>query len=80
MYFCEPLPGSVPHVWFMTRRSPWFAGDYVEPNNEENGRMAADYLVQKGHKVAASPDAPRFIVETDEGKRAAHKPEALTKE
>ena len=34
----------------------------------------------KGHKVAASQDNPQFIVETDEGKRAAHKPEALTKE
>ena len=33
----------------------------------------------KGHKVAASPDNPQFIVETDEGKRAAHKPEALKK-
>lgn len=31
----------------------------------------------KGHKVAASKEAPQFIVETDEGKRAAHKPEAL---
>jgi plastocyanin len=34
----------------------------------------------KGHKVAASRDDPQFIVETDEGKRAAHKPAALTKE
>lgn len=34
----------------------------------------------KGHKVAASKDNPEFIVETDEGKRAAHKAEALTKE
>jgi hypothetical protein len=34
----------------------------------------------KGHKVAASPDDPQFIVETDEGKRAAHKPEALRKD
>jgi len=33
----------------------------------------------KGHKVAAGPDSPQFIVETDEGKRAAHKPEALKK-
>jgi plastocyanin len=33
----------------------------------------------KGHKVAASREAPQFIVETDEGKRAAHKPEALRK-
>lgn len=34
----------------------------------------------KSHKVAASPDSPEFIVETDEGKRAAHKPAALTRE
>lgn len=34
----------------------------------------------KGHKVAASKDDPQFIVETDEGKRAAHKPEALKKD
>ena len=34
----------------------------------------------KDHKVAASKDNPEFIVETREGKRAAHKPAALTKE
>lgn len=34
----------------------------------------------KSHKVAASKDNPEFIVETDEGKRAAHKASALTKE
>ncbi len=34
----------------------------------------------KNHKVAASPDNPQFIVKTAEGKKAAHKPEALTKE
>ena len=34
----------------------------------------------KGHKVAASKDNPQFIVETDEGKRAAHKASALSKE
>src|SRR6185436_15729834 len=44
---------ELPHVWFMTRRSGAYPGDYVEPNNEENGRMAADYLVQKGHKAVA---------------------------
>jgi len=34
----------------------------------------------KGHKVAASEDAPQFIVESDKsGKKAAHKPEALKK-
>lgn len=31
----------------------------------------------KGHKVAASKDNPEFLVETEEGKRAAHKPNAL---
>ena len=30
-----------------------------------------------GHKVSASKDNPQFIVETDEGRRAAHKDEAL---
>ena len=34
----------------------------------------------KGHKVAASSDNPEYLVETDEGKKAAHRPEALTKE
>ena len=55
----EPSPAclaklrDLPHVWFMTRRSTSFPGDYVEPNNEENGRMAADYLAQRGHKALA---------------------------
>ena len=34
----------------------------------------------KGHKVAASPDNPEYIVETDDGKKAAHKAAALTRE
>jgi len=33
----------------------------------------------KSHKVAASKDNPEYIVETAEGKRAAHKPGALKK-
>jgi hypothetical protein len=33
----------------------------------------------KGHKVAASKDNPEYLVETGEGERAAHKPEALTR-
>ena len=34
----------------------------------------------KGHKVAATKDDPQYIVESSKsGKRAAHKPEALTK-
>ena len=34
----------------------------------------------KGHKVAASKDDPQFIVQTGEGKRAAHKAEALSRD
>ena len=34
----------------------------------------------KGHTVAASPQNPQFIVKTAEGKKAAHKADALTKE
>jgi hypothetical protein len=33
----------------------------------------------KRHKVAASKDNPEYLVETGEGKRAAHKPSALRK-
>lgn len=33
----------------------------------------------KGHKVAASPENPEFIVQSDSGGKAAHKPEALKK-
>ncbi|WP_118857187.1 DUF2945 domain-containing protein [Sphingomonas mesophila] len=31
----------------------------------------------KGHKVAASKDNPEYLVETEEGRQAAHKPESL---
>ncbi|ACB76183.1 LacI family DNA-binding transcriptional regulator [Opitutus terrae] len=57
---CLKELGNVPHVWFMTRRSADYAGDYVEPNNEENGRMAAEYLKAHGHRevaiIASDPD------------------------
>lgn len=33
----------------------------------------------KGHQVAASEDNPEYMVETDTGGQAAHKPEALKK-
>ena len=33
----------------------------------------------KGHHVAASADNPEFLVESDEGGRAAHKPASLKK-
>ncbi len=50
---CMSRLGALPHVWFMTRRSTTFPGDFVEPNNEENGQIAADYLKRKGHKSVA---------------------------
>ncbi|QJU60201.1 DUF2945 domain-containing protein [Sphingomonas sp. AP4-R1] len=34
----------------------------------------------KSHRVAASKDNPQFIVETEEGKRAAHKAGALKRD
>ena len=33
----------------------------------------------KSHKVAASKDNPEFLVKSDKGGEAAHKPEALKK-
>lgn len=33
----------------------------------------------KGHHVAASKDNPEYLVETEDGAQAAHKPGALTK-
>lgn len=33
----------------------------------------------KGHHVAASKDNPEYLVETEDGKQAAHKPGALRK-
>lgn len=33
----------------------------------------------KGHEVAASKDRPEYLVETQEGKHAAHRAEALSK-
>lgn len=57
--------GEVPYVWFMTRRGADYAGDYVEPNNEENGRMAADYLKEHGHRevaiVSTDPDYSAIV-------------------
>lgn len=61
-------------------------GDKVgwnSPGGEAHGKIVREQTGPtriKGHKVAASPEDPQFIVETEEGKRAAHKPEALTKD
>ncbi len=60
-------------------------GDKVSwksPGGEAHGKVVKKQTEPtsiKGHKVAASRENPQFIVETDEGKRAAHKPGALKK-
>lgn len=62
------------------------AGDEVRwnsPGGEAHGKVVRK-LTQptriKSHKVAASPEAPQFLVETDDGKRAAHKAKALRRD
>lgn len=42
-------------------------------------KKATSLTTIKSHKVAASKENPEFIVQTDEGKRAAHKASALRK-
>ena len=62
------------------------AGDKVSWNS--HGGTAHGHVVKKitkpttikGHKAAASPEEPQYVVETDEGKRAAHKAAALRQE
>jgi plastocyanin len=62
------------------------AGDKVKwksHGGQAHGRVVKKQTSEtqiKSHTVKASKDNPQFIVETQEGKRAAHKPEALTKE
>lgn len=61
------------------------SGDRVSwnsPGGEAHGKVVKKVTSPtqiRGHKVAASPDNPEFIVETDAGKRAAHKPDTLRK-
>ena len=42
-------------------------------------KKVTSHMKIKGHEVAASKDNPEYLVETDEGKKAAHKAEALSK-
>jgi DNA-binding LacI/PurR family transcriptional regulator len=55
---------SLPCVWHMTRRSEDFWADYVEPDNRLLGRLAFEYLKQKGHRQMAfmnlQPNYPAF--------------------
>ena len=62
------------------------AGDKVSwksHGGEAHGKVVKKVtkpMTIKGHKVAASKDNPEYLVETGEGKRAAHKPGALSRE
>lgn len=60
---------EIPTVWFMTRRSRTYPGDYVEPNNVENGRLAAEYLRDRGHEsvavVSIDPDYSAIAARTE---------------
>jgi len=42
-------------------------------------RKVTKPMTIKGHKVAASKENPEYLVETEEGKRAAHKAGSLRK-
>jgi len=71
----EPTPecwsrlSQLPTVWFMTRRSPTYPGDYVEPDNQCNGQMAADFLESLGHRQAvvlnSDPDYSAVALRTE---------------
>jgi hypothetical protein len=42
-------------------------------------RKLTSHIKIKNHDVAASADNPEYVVETEDGNRAAHKAEALTR-
>jgi hypothetical protein len=61
------------------------AGDKVRWNSSGGAsvgkvvRKLTSPMEIKGHHVAASTDNPEFLVETETGAQAAHKPGSLTK-
>lgn len=69
----------------MTETKTFSAGDKVSWSS--HGGTAHGKVVKKltgptdikGHHVAASADNPEYLVETEDGKQAAHKPGALRK-
>lgn len=61
-------------------------GDHVSWNTSQgttHGKVVEKLTAPtdvEGHHVAASEDEPQYLVESDKtGKRAAHKPDALTR-
>lgn len=61
------------------------AGDKVKwssSGGESTGKVVKKLTAPieiKGHHVAASKDNPEYLVETEDGKQAAHKPGSLKK-
>jgi len=61
------------------------AGDPVEwdsSGGHSKGKVVKKVtspMTIKGHKVAASKDNPEYLVKSDKGGEAAHKPDALKK-
>jgi hypothetical protein len=68
----------------MTR--DWKTGDKVSwksHGGEAHGKVVKKVtkpMTIKGHKVAASKDDPQYLVETEDGKQAAHKASALSRD
>ena len=70
----EPVDGAakslrkMPTVWMMTRRSNTFWADYVQPDNEANGQLAARHLLEQGHRhlaiINVQPNYPAFATRT----------------
>jgi hypothetical protein len=48
-------------------------------HGEVEKKVTSDTRI-KGHAVRASKDDPQYLVKSDKGGEAAHKPDALTKE
>ena len=68
-----------------TEKETFKAGDKVEwqtPQGRTTGtikkKLTAPMKI-KSHEVAASKENPEYLVETESGALAAHKPEALKK-
>jgi DNA-binding LacI/PurR family transcriptional regulator len=66
---CWTILNQMPTVWFMTRRSADYPGDYVEPDNVTNGQIAADYLASNGHNrlavISTDPNYSAIAMRTE---------------
>ena len=66
----------------MTKLQEGDAVSWNAPGGSANGHVKKKLIHDtkiKGHSVKASIDDPQYLVETDRGDKAAHKPSALKK-